>query len=125
MTESDKPISVRPVKKSAFPSAPIHPFSAITTIVLDNLFAPFDAIETVLPPTLLLSGLAVGTINTLAVTLVQRFLAKDEWGEAIAKGVVMGIIAGVPYSVAGTATGALLLGWAGLHEWVKLPAPKE
>jgi len=125
MTESEKPISVRPEKRGALPPAPIHPFSAITTIVLDNLFAPFDAIETVLPPTLLLSGLAVGTINTLAVTLVQRFLAKDDWGEAIAKGVVMGIIAGVPYSVAGTATGALLLGWAGLHEWVKLPAPKE
>ena len=34
----------------------------------------------------------------------------------------MGIIAGVPFSVTGTAVGVPLLAWAGLHEWVKLPA---
>ena len=37
----------------------------------------------------------------------------------------MGIIAGVPISVTGTAVGGVLLAWAGLHEWVKLPAPKN
>ncbi len=125
MAETDKPIRVRSTKKSAIPPAPIHPFAALTTIVLDNLFAPLDAVETLFAPSLILSGVLVGAINTVAVTFVQRYLAKDEWGAAIAKGLVMGIIAGVPYSVAGTATGALLLGWAGLHEWIRLPAPKE
>jgi hypothetical protein len=37
---------------------------------------------------------------------------------------VMGIIAGVPFPVTGTAVGVPLLAWAGLHEWVKLPSPK-
>ena len=56
---------------------------------------------------------------------VQRYLAKDEWGASIAKGLVMGIIAGVPFQVTGTAIGLPLLAWAGLHEWVKLPASKD
>ena len=37
----------------------------------------------------------------------------------------MGVIAGVPISVTGTAVGGVLLAWAGLHEWVKLPPAKE
>ena len=125
MTETDKPIRVSATKKSAIPSAPIHPFAAVTTIVLDNLFGAPEVLETVIPFSLLISGLVVGTINTIAVTFVQRFLAKDDWGSAFAKGIVMGVIAGVPYSVSGTAVGGMLLMWAGLHEWVKLPAPKE
>jgi hypothetical protein len=37
----------------------------------------------------------------------------------------MGIIAGVPFQVTGTAVGAILLGWAGASQWIKLPAPKS
>jgi hypothetical protein len=54
--------------------------------------------------------------------MVQRYLAKDEWGASIAKGLVMGIVAGVPYPIAGTVVGAPLLVWAGIHQWVKPPA---
>jgi hypothetical protein len=56
--------------------------------------------------------------------LIQHYLAKDEWGPSIAKGLVMGILAGVPFQVTGTAVGIPLLAWAGLHEWVKLPGLK-
>jgi len=63
-------------------------------------------------------------VCTVATTLVQRYLAKDEWGPAIAKGLVMGIVAGVPFQVTGTVVGVPLLAWAGLHQWVKTPAPK-
>ena len=69
---------------------------------------------------LFISG-GIGLLGFLATTLVQRYLAKDEWGPALAKGLVMGIFAGVPYPIAGTAIGAPLLIWAGLHEWVKIP----
>ena len=58
------------------------------------------------------------------VELVSLYLAKDGWGASIAKGLVMGIIAGVPFQVTGTAVGIPLLAWAGLHEWVKLPGVK-
>ena len=125
MSDFVEPMRVKPAKKSPIPVSPIHPYSALTTIVLDNLFGAPEMLESLAPPLLLLSSVTVGLINTVAVTCVQRFLAKDEWGASIAKGLVMGIIAGVPYSVGGTAVGGLLLAWAGLHEWLKLPAPKE
>ena len=78
-------------------------------------------IELVDPLAIIFTSISVGALGTIAVTLVQRYLAKEEWGPAIAKGLVMGIICGVPWSVAGTAVGIPLLAWAGLHEWVKLP----
>jgi hypothetical protein len=100
------------------PSAPIHPLAALGTLLLDNIFGVVEIAD---PFLLLLTGLAVGTICTFTVTFVQRYMAKDEWGPSIAKGLVMGIVAGVPFQVTGTAAGGFLLAWAGMHEWIKLP----
>jgi len=100
------------------PPAPIHPLAALLTIVLDNFFGVFEIID---PLLLLLSSLIIGVVGAVATTLVQRYLAKDEWGPSVAKGLVMGVIAGVPFQVAGTAVGVPLLAWAGLHQWVKRP----
>ena len=104
------------------PPAPIHPLAALATIVLDNVFGIFEIVD---PLALVLTSVSVGVLGTVTTTLVQRFLAKDEWGPSIAKGLVMGIFAGVPFQVTGTAIGLPLLAWAGLHEWVKLPASKD
>ena len=106
----------------SIPPAPIHPLAALVTIVLDNLFA---LPEIAGPELWIITIPLVGGAGFVATTLVQRYLAKDSWGESIAKGLVMGIIAGVPISVPGTAVGGVLLAWAGLHEWVKLPASKS
>ncbi len=103
------------------PPAPVHPLAALTTVVLDNVFG---AVELVDPLAIILTSLTVGVLGTVSTMLVQRYLAKDSWGASIAKGLVMGIIAGVPYSVTGSAVGIPLLAWAGLHEWVRLPGPK-
>jgi Na+-driven multidrug efflux pump len=113
---SDQIESRRPI-----PAAPIHPLSALATLVLDNMFGVVEIAD---PLLVLLTSLTVGVVNTAAVTLVQRYLAKEEWGPALAKGLVMGIIAGVPFQVTGTAVGGLLLAWAGMHEWLKLPPPR-
>jgi hypothetical protein len=102
-------------------AAPIHPLAALATIVLDNVFGVVELVD---PFAVVLTSLAVGTVGFLSTTLVQRFLAKEEWGPSIAKGLVMGVIAGVPFQVTGTAVGAILLGWAGLHQWIKLPGLK-
>jgi hypothetical protein len=102
------------------PSAPVHPLAALTTIVLDNVFGWIDLV----PGAVLGTSLFVGGIGFLTTALVQRFLAKDDWGASIAKGLVMGVIAGVPFQVTGTAAGAVLLGWAGLHQWIRLPRSK-
>ena len=71
---------------------------------------------------LLFISTGIGLLGFTATTLVQRYLANDNWGVAVAKGLVMGIFAGVPYPVAGTVIGAPLLIWAGVHKWIKLPS---
>ena len=107
------------IKRSPISPAPVHPLAALTTVVLDNVFGVIEIAD---PLLLLFTGLAVGTICTVTVAFVQRFMSKDEWGASIAKGLVMGVIAGVPYQVTGTAAGGLFLAWAGMHEWIKLPS---
>ena len=119
-TSSQGPIV--PDFRHPIPPAPVHPLAALATIVLDNVFGVIELVD---PLTIILTSLTVGVIGTVTTMLVQRYLAKDSWGASIAKGLVMGIVAGVPFQVTGTAVGIPLLAWAGLHEWVKTPAPKE
>ncbi|MDX9992548.1 MAG: hypothetical protein RBS68_10940 [Anaerolineales bacterium] len=96
---------------------PIHPLAALATIALDGIFF-FFFIEAINP----LAALAIGALGFATTTLVQRFLDNDEWGPAIAKGLALGIVAGVPYPVAGTAVGLPLLAWAGVSRWMQ---PKQ
>jgi hypothetical protein len=97
---------------------PIHPLAALITVVLDNVFGALELID---PLMILFTSVILAAFGTLSTTLIQRYLARDGWGKAIAKGMAMGIIAGVPFSVTGTALGIPLLAWAGLHEWVRMP----
>jgi len=90
--------------------------------VLDNVFGVIELVD---PFTIILTSVSVGVLGAVTTMFVQRYLAKDSWGASVAKGLVMGIIAGVPFQVTGTAIGIPLLAWAGLHEWVRTPALKE
>ena len=114
--EPRKPRSI--MNRSLIPPAPVHPLSALSTLVLDNVFGVIEIAD---PLLVLFTGLAVGTICAVTVAFVQRYMAKDEWGPSIAKGLVMGVIAGVPFQVSGTAAGGILLAWAGAHQWINLP----
>jgi len=120
-TNSPLPLLPTPTRRP-IPPSPIHPLAALATIVLDNLFG---LPEVAGPEVWLISVPLIGGIGLLTTTMVQHYLAKDSWGESIAKGLVMGIIAGVPFSVTGTAVGGVLLAWSGLHEWIRLPAPQS
>jgi hypothetical protein len=104
------------------PPAPIHPLAALATIVLDNIFGVFEFVD---PLALLLTSITVGVLGTVTTMLVQHYVAREGWGASVAKGLVMGIVAGVPFQVVGTAVGLPLLAWAGLHEWIKLPKPQD
>ena len=119
--QTTPPLPLLPAPRHPVPPAPIHPLAALATIVLDNLFT---IPEIAGPEVWIVSIPIIGGLGFAATTLVQHYLSKDSWGEAVAKGLVMGIIAGVPTSITGTAVGGILLGWAGLHEWIKLPAVK-
>ena len=111
-----------PETRHPIPPAPVHPLAALVTVVLDNVFGVIELVD---PLTIILTSLTVGVLGTVTTMFVQRYLAKDSWGASVAKGLVMGIIAGVPFQVTGTAIGIPLLAWAGLHEWVRTPALKE
>lgn len=104
------------------PPAPIHPLAALATIALDNIFGIFEIFD---PLLLVLTSLAVGILGTVTTMLIQRFLSRDGIGASIAKGLALGILAGVPFQVVGTVVGVPLLAWAGLHEWVKLSPLKQ
>ncbi len=104
------------------PPSPIHPLAALATIVLDNVFGVFEIVD---PLALLVTSFIVGTLGTVTTMLVQHYLAKEDWGPSVAKGLVLGILAGVPFQVVGTVVGVPLLAWAGLHEWIRLPKPEN
>jgi len=120
--QTNPPTPLLPAIRRPIPPAPIHPMSALATLVLDNIFGVVEIVD---PLALVLTSLGVGVLGGVTTMFVQRYLAKDSWGASIAKGLVMGIVAGVPYQVAGTAVGIPLLAWAGLHEWIKLPSSKR
>lgn len=108
------------------PEPPYHPLSSLIIIILDGIWGlgEITATTTVVGlPTIPLLMIAAGVSCSVSVTLNQRYLAHDTWGEAIAKGVTAGIIAGIPYPVAGTSVGAVMLAWAGLHSM--LPSGKK
>lgn len=120
MTDMIEPIEETP-QESEHPAqfAPVHPLAALTTIVLDNIFGWIEIVD---PLALLLTSFMVGGIGFITTMFVQRYLAQDEWGPSVAKGLVMGVLAGVPFQVTGTVAGMVLLGWAGVNKWIKLPA---
>ena len=119
--QTNSQLPMLPAPRHPIPPAPVHPMAALSIIVLDNVFGWIDLV----PGAILGTSLLVGGLGFLSTLFVQRYLAKDEWGASIAKGLVMGIIAGVPFQVSGTAIGAILLGWAGASQWITLPAPKS
>ena len=98
------------------PAPPIHPLSAFVTVVLDGLWFILEVGATIsvaaLPALLPIIGIA-GLSGFIAVSLIQHFVARDDWGASVAKGLAMGIVAAVPYPVLGTVLGGVLLGWAG------------
>jgi hypothetical protein len=101
---------------------PIHPLAALVTIVLDSFFGFFEIVD---PLLLLFTSLGLGVLGFLSTTFTQRFLSGDSWGAAVAKGISMGIVAGIPFPVMGTAVGVPLLAWAGVSQWSKLPASRN
>ena len=122
MTSEIEPVKpLPPETRRPVPPAPIHPLAALATIVLDNVFGVFELAD---PLALVLTSVSVGILGAVTTTMIQHYLAKDEWGPSVAKGLVMGIFAGVPFQVTGTAVGIPLLAWAGLHELIKLPLSK-
>lgn len=64
-----------------------------------------------------LSAMPLGFLTGLVgVTCSQRFLAEENWGKAITKGILSGIVIGMPFPVFGTLVGGGVLAVSGLDE---------
>ena len=94
------------------PNSKLHPFSGVLLITVDNAFFGANAVSLGLatPVTALGAFLFTG----VGVFLVQKYLSEDDTGPAVAKGFVVGFLAGIPTSVAGTLGGLYILGEAGI-----------
>jgi len=90
--------------------APVHPLAAALLVFVDNLWmlADWNAVTWFL--TIPLSFFSVAFITVF----IQRCLHRDGWGKSLGKGLLLGVLAGVPTSITGTPVGIALLTWAGI-----------
>ena len=101
------------------PDGPVHPLAAALLIFVDNLWmlADWNAVTWFL--TIPLSFLSVA----FPTCFIQRFLHRDGWGTSLGKGLLLGVLAGVPTSIMGTPVGLVLLTWAGIMRTRNASAP--
>ncbi|MBX9297600.1 hypothetical protein [Chromobacterium piscinae] len=106
--------------------SPVHLLSAIVALASDKLWDVMllDMAKAMpLPDRIrffLLAGLLLLLFTTLSAALTQRWVDKDEPGAALAKGLAMGVLAGLPYSFGSTELGLIFIGWSGINELQKL-----
>ena len=58
-------------------------------------------------------GLSLGGIGTCCI---QRFWAKERWSRAVLKGVLGGMVVGLPFPIGGTIVGGAVLASSGLDQ---------
>jgi len=113
-TDLPETTAQKPVEPAAQPAAPpIHPLSAGLLVAVDNLWNMADWAVVTWWMTVPLSFLSV----FLPTLWLQRQLRKDRWGMALAKALVLGLVAAIPTSLTGTPVGMALLAWAGVDRW--------
>ena len=103
----------RPAAPVAPSGTPIHPLAAGLLVAVDNLWNLADWAVVTWWLTVPRSFLSV----FVPTVWLQRRLRKDRWGSALAKALVLGLVAAVPTSLTGTPVGMALLAWAGVDRW--------
>ena len=106
--KSNTPVELRHVKKLR-----IHRLSGAWIFLIDWIFFGVNAIT---------AGLATPVVSILAfltggtgVFLIQKLLNKDSFGQAFLRGLIAGVMAGIPFSIAGTVYGSWVLAMAGMR----------
>ena len=97
----------------------IHWISALILIAVDNAFFAANTAAVIgtggagfsVSPVICFIAFA---ITTISVFFVQRFIEEEKIRSAFAKGLGLGVMAGVPTSVAGTIVGITVLAKAGI-----------
>ena len=91
----------------------LHPASGILILGLDWLFFSGSLLSLGLS-TLLSAGLGLG-LGTAGTLLLQRLYGADSWPKSVGKGVLAGIVVGLPFPIAGTVAGGAVLALSGLR----------
>ncbi|GLU31197.1 hypothetical protein WKR88_15790 [Trinickia caryophylli] len=106
--------------------SPVHLLAAIVTVAMDKLWDMLLLdMGKALPPYekarfYLGAGMVLLIATTISTALTQHCIEKDPLGMALAKGVAMGILAGLPYSFSTTEMGLVFIGWSGINELQKV-----
>lgn len=106
-------------KNTKKPNSELHPFSGVLLITVDYAFWGVNAAAVVAtiglatPFTTLFTCLSAFLFTGIGVFLVQKYLSEDDTGRALAKGFVLGTMAGLPTPIVGTVGGIYILGKAG------------
>jgi hypothetical protein len=112
--------------RTMFAKPPLHPLSALATIVIDGLstVAELAAAATLVGALLVPVLVVVSGLLSLAVVIgLERFLARQAWKTALTAGVVMGLLTALPFFFFGGLAGLAVLVWAGIYEWQKSLPP--
>ena len=95
------------------PKAQMHGFSGALLLIVDNaLFGANAASLGLVSP---FFWLAAFVFTGTAVFLVQKYMSEDDTGLALTKGFVVGVLAGVPTSITGSAGAFYIVGAAGFR----------
>jgi hypothetical protein len=96
---------------TATAGTPIHPIAAVLLLVVDNLWNLADWT--------VLGWFFTVPLSFLCVALPTFILQRKRLGQGVGKSLgwslLLGGIAAVPFSVAGTTVGAVLLAWLGIR----------
>lgn len=87
----------------------LHPGSLLVAIAFDLLWSLPEGALTASWVGIILLPIAVTTVfaaSFIAVTLIQRCGSLDEWQPALTKGLILGVLAAIPYSFIGLGVGA-------------------
>ena len=107
--EKQTPAELRHVKDFR-----IHRLSGAWILLIDNLFF-VGTISTAglgLPISCLLASLTGG----LGVFLIEKLINKNSFNQSVLRGLVAGILSGIPISIAGTVYGGWVLAMAGIKQ---------
>ncbi len=98
----------------------LHPLVAFSMVVVDLMLTAADLF------TAATLSIVVAIILTIPCILLQRYAYKDEWGVAIAKGMIVGILTAIPTPLPSIITGAGgIAGAIGLFSEPKEPTQLE
>jgi hypothetical protein len=91
---------------------PFHYLSIIVVVALDIVWGFLEGWSMFGSPLfVIVLSLILGFACSMAAYYVQRHVAHDSQQAAVAKGAVLGIIAGVPFMVTGTVLGLTMIVW--------------